>query len=126
MRCLTESGIWETIGKGHGERESSMDMLFVLIAACPAVIMAGYEMKGKGASWRGAVFPFARWLYGITFADLLVLYLRGWGSFDFTVLTVQFRIKYMVMSSIAAFLGFVGKKVLGLFGRARRRKGAES
>ena len=29
-----------------------MDLLFVLIAVCPAVILANYDLKGPGFTWK--------------------------------------------------------------------------
>ena len=76
-----------------------MDLIFLLIAVCPAAVAAGYECRRReGRRSFGAAF--AEWFYCITFANLVLLYVRGWGSFDFTALSVVFLLKYM-LSSVA-------------------------
>lgn len=75
-----------------------MDLLFVLIAVCPAVILANYDLKGAGFTWKAFLTGFAGWFYGITMVNLIRMYLQGRGSFDFSVLTVSFLSEYMVCS----------------------------
>ena len=40
-----------------------MDLLFVLIAVCPAVILANYDLKRPGFTWKAFVPAFAGWFY---------------------------------------------------------------
>ncbi len=75
-----------------------MDMIFMFIAVCPTVFVVGYKMKGTVFVWEKALYQFAKWFFGITLFDLIVLYLRGAGDFDFTYLSVQFVLKYMLCS----------------------------
>lgn len=75
-----------------------MDMIFMFIAVCPAVFVVGYKMKGTAFAWEKALYQFAKWFFGITLIDFIVLYLRGAGNFDFTYLSVQFVLKYMLCS----------------------------
>ena len=72
-----------------------MDLLFVLIAVCPAVILANYDLKGPGFTWKAFVPAFAGWFYGITIVNIIRMYLQGQGSFDFSVLSVSFLTEYM-------------------------------
>ena len=41
--------------------------------------------------------------------DFLLLHLDGWGSFDFSVISVQFLIRYMCSSAVIIFLAKLGK-----------------
>lgn len=84
-----------------------MDMIFMIVAVCPAIVVVGHKMKGNAFAWEKALFQFAEWFFGITLFDLIVLYLRGAGSFDFTYLSVQFVLKYM-MCSIGAVIFLSG------------------
>lgn len=97
-----------------------IDILFLLAAVCPAAAAAGREMKGKGFGWEEALVRFAEWFYGITVIDFLVLYLRGAGGFDFSYLTVQFTLKYLLCSLAAA--GVLAGLRLAV-GRIRKRGG---
>ena len=75
-----------------------MDLLFVLVAVCPAVILAKYDLKESGFSWKEFLSKFAGWFYGITFINIVRMYLQGMGSFDFSVLSVAFLTEYMLSS----------------------------
>ena len=91
-----------------------MDILFLLIAVCPAAAAAGYECKAKGEGRRAFGIVFAEWFYSITFANMGLMYLRGWGSFDFTALSVVFLLKYMLSSVAVMVILWVVKGVYGL------------
>ncbi len=77
-----------------------MDILFLLTAVCPALLVTGYEMKGRRMRWQVWVSRAAGWFYVITFANMLLLYLNGWGSYDFTSVSVQFLTGYMFRSAV--------------------------
>lgn len=94
-----------------------MDMLFVLIAVCPAAAAAGYECRRKTEGRRAFGIAFARWFYGITFANLGLMYARGWGSFDFTALSVVFLLKYMLSSVVVMVAAGVVK---GMYSRFKK------
>ena len=81
-----------------------MDLLFVLIAVCPAVILAKHDLQGPGFTWKAFLPGFAGWFYGITFVNIIRLYLQGQGSFDFSVLSVSFLTEYMVSSLAVVML----------------------
>lgn len=80
-----------------------MDILFVLIAVCPAVMMAKKDLGHEGVTFRSILPKFSEWFLGITFINLLLLYVQDWGNFDFSVLTVQFLLNYM-LNSMAVIL----------------------
>lgn len=91
-----------------------MDLIFLLITICPAAAAAGYECRSReGAKAFGMAF--AEWFYGITFVNLLLLYVRGWGSFDFTALSVVFLLKYMLSSLAGAAVVWTGKRIHGFW-----------
>ncbi len=80
-----------------------MDILFVFIAVCPAVMMAKKDLGQEGITWKTFLPKFSEWFLGITFVNLLLLYVQDWGNFDFSVLSVQFLLNYMI-NSIAVIL----------------------
>lgn len=88
-----------------------MDILFVLIAVSPAVIMAKYDLKGKEMLWKTFLPKVAGWFYGITFINFMALYLQGMGEFDFTVLSLQFLSGYMLNSIAVILLVQTGRRV---------------
>lgn len=93
------------IGRTEGKL---MDLIFLLIAVCPAAAAAGYEcVRGEDGRSFGAAF--AEWFYCVTFVNLALLYARGWGSFDFTAFSVVFLLKYMLSSAAAVAVVWVGK-----------------
>jgi len=87
----------------------TMDILFVLAALCPALLVTRYEAGGKELSWQAWVGKAAGWFYTVTFVNFLLLHLDGWGSFDFSVISVQFLIRYMCSSAVIIFLAKLGK-----------------
>lgn len=80
-----------------------MDLLFVLIAVCPAIILAKYDMRETDFVWKTFLPKFAGWFYGITFVNIVRMYIQGMESFDFSVLSVAFLTEYM-MSSMAVVI----------------------
>lgn len=80
-----------------------MDILFVCIAVCPAVMMAKKDLGQEAVTWKSFLPKFSEWFLGVTFFNLLLLYVQDWGNFDFSVLTVQFLLRYMI-NSIAIIL----------------------
>lgn len=96
-----------------------MDILFVLVAVCPAAIVSKYELKEK-FRWETFCTKFAGWFYLITFANFLLLYLDGWGSFDFTAVSVQFLLRYMVNSAILIAVAGLGKWAVRHIGEGGR------
>lgn len=86
-----------------------MDLLFALAALCPALLVTGYEASGRDLSWQEWVCKAAGWFYTVTFANFLLLHLDGWGSFDFSVISVQFLVRYMCSSIAIIFLAKLGK-----------------
>ncbi len=89
-----------------------MDLLFFMIAVCPAVIAAGIGFGKEKRSWKAWVLKAAVWFYGITFVNLMMLYARGWGAFRFEFLSVQFLLKYMVCSMFAIVLMLCMKNMI--------------
>lgn len=81
-----------------------MKFLFFFIAVCPAALAAGISCMKEGGSWKTFLFKAAGWFYCITFFNMLLLYLRGWGAYDFNFLTVQFLFKYMLCSVLAVLV----------------------
>lgn len=87
-----------------------MKMLFFLIAVCPAVLAAGTVCRKERDSWKDFLLRAAGWFYGITFINMMFLYVRGWGTFDFNFLTAQFLFKYMFCSAVSAVLCYLAWK----------------
>lgn len=81
-----------------------MDILFVLVTLCPALLVTRYEAGGQKLPWQAWVGKAAGWFYIITFVNFLLLYLEGWGSFDFSVISVQFLVRYMCSSVVVIFV----------------------
>lgn len=75
-----------------------MELLFVFVAVCPAILAAKNDFRETGVTWKAFIVNFAGWFYGITFINFLLMYLQGMGDFDFTVLSVQFLVVYMLHS----------------------------
>ena len=90
-----------------------MDIIFMLVAVCPAVAVAGYRMKRAAFAWEKALYSFAKWFFGITLFNFTVLYVRGAGDFGFTYLSVQFVLKYMLCSMGAVIFLAGGRKLAG-------------
>lgn len=99
-----------------------MDILFVFVAVCPALLITEYEFKGEGKklSWQSWLGKAAGWFYVITLFNLLLLYIEGLGSFDFTALSVQFLMQYMISSTIIIFLTKLGKWAVEHAGKGGR------
>lgn len=97
-----------------------MDILFMLTAVCPALLVTGYEMKGRKVSWKIWVCKAAGWFYFITFVNLILLYLNGWGSYDFTAVSVQFLTGYMFRSAVIIGVGELCRWVFAHAGKGGR------
>ncbi len=89
-----------------------MDLLFFMIAVCPAVIAAEFGLRKGKRSWKEWILQVAAWFYGITFVNLLILYGRGWDTFCFEFLSVQFLLKYMVCSIFMILFVVCAKKII--------------
>lgn len=81
-----------------------MDIIFLLIAICPSIVMAKHDLAKEDISWKTYLPRFAEWFYGITFINLFILYYQDWGDFDFSVLSVQFLWNYMLNSTAVVVL----------------------
>lgn len=99
-----------------------MELIFVLVAVCPAVILAKHGLQGDCFLWKVFLVKFAEWFYGITLLNFLILYLQGMGNFDFSVFSVQFLAAYMLHS--IAIIGFV-QIAWGIKGKYADEKAAE-
>ncbi len=97
-----------------------MDILFVFIALCPALLITGYETRKKELSWQAWVGKAATWFFVITFVNLLLLYLAGWGSYDFTGMSVQFLVQYMSGSMVIIGVVKLGKWAVNHAGEGGR------
>lgn len=80
-----------------------MNILLILMILFTAVT-AVYLADDKKEISKKKYFKAAVWFYGITFFNLFLLYVRGWGEYDFRNLSVQFLMKYMISSLLAAVL----------------------
>lgn len=83
-----------------------MEFLICILIVCPGIIASEFYriLKKEKFSWLTTVKTTVIFMYIITFVNFITLYLRGWGAFNFEVLTVQFMMKYMITSVILAIL----------------------
>ncbi len=86
-----------------------MELLFVLAAVCPALLAAGLESRGKKLPWQEWAGRAAGWFYLVTFANFALLQLEGWGSYDFSAISVQFIVRYMCSSAVIIGMAGLGK-----------------
>lgn len=100
-----------------------MEVLFVLIAVCPAWYMVFIDQKKEPffSIW-GGIARFAEWFYGITFFNLVLLYLRGWKDFAFERISVQFLMKYMISSVVCTVILACGKTLIKKYGKESLKK----
>ena len=97
-----------------------MSVLFILIIICPGVIaeeLYRYVSKEEYHTERFLVYV-AEFALAITWLSMVVLYLRGWGEFAFSCLTVQFLVKYMLIST---FFAVAVSVLAGMIARKLRR-----
>lgn len=89
-----------------------MKLLFSLILLCPAILAAGYVCRREKSTWKEFLLKAAGWFYGITFMNMMLLYLRGWGGFLFDFISVQFLFKYMLCSIVSVVLYVLAGKAI--------------
>lgn len=98
-----------------------IQIVFVVIALCPAVAVTSYENRREGPFPRREwLCRFAVWFFSLNFLVLALQYLRGWGYFAFESLNVRFLVKYMLVASLGAVAG----EALRQYVRKRREERA--
>ncbi|SHM76045.1 hypothetical protein SAMN02746066_03195 [Anaerosporobacter mobilis DSM 15930] len=83
-----------------------MEFLKCILILCPGILASELYriMKKEKFSWFKTVKTTVIFMYIITFFNFIILYARGWGAFNFDVLTIQFIIKYIITSIILAII----------------------
>lgn len=83
-----------------------MFALLMILMLAPGVVAAKWykELSNKDFSVWDWLYQYAKYIYAITFFNLIVLMLRGWGSFAFESISVIFAIKYLGLSMVLAVI----------------------
>lgn len=86
--------------------EISMFILLMVLVLMPGIIAAGFFRKlckQDFSAWDW-IYHSAKFIFVITFLNLLALVARGWGDFAFERISVIFAIKYLGLSCVLAVL----------------------
>lgn len=97
-----------------------MLMLMFTLVWMPGIVAAGFYRKLRKqnfAAWDW-MYHSAKFIFAITFLNLLALTARGWGDFAFERISVIFAVKYLGLSLVFAGLlpwlnDFISKKFPG-------------
>lgn len=83
-----------------------MIMLMFTLVWMPGIVAAGFYRKlrkQRFTAWDW-IYHSAKFIFAITFLNLLALAARGWGDFAFERISVIFAVKYLGLSLVLAIL----------------------
>jgi len=91
-------------------------ILLIILLIAPGIAATHFYQKlsGKEFSVWDWIYQYAKFIYAITFLNLVLLLLRGWGEFAFERISVVFAVKYLGLSFVfAAVLPWLNSKWSG-------------
>lgn len=83
-----------------------MVMLMFVVVWMPGIVAAGFYRKLRKQSFVAWdwIYHSAKFIFAITFLNLLALAVRGWEDFAFERISVIFAVKYLGLSLLLAIL----------------------
>lgn len=97
-----------------------MIIMAIVLLICPGIIAAEYNQRIRKVKNSRTEFFIncALFVFLINFADVLLIYLRGWEDFTFNTMTASFILKYMISSFVFAYImPYVYKIITYIIGR---------
>lgn len=97
-----------------------MQIIAAVLIICPGIISAEYYQRIRKVKDNESAFLVncALFIFLINFADILIIYMRGWNEFSFDTMGASFMVKYMFMSFILAYvIPYIYKLVSYIIGR---------